>query len=155
MDETPHENAAELRIRPSQGPTDYAPLAAIWRSAVTATHDFLAETDREEIESTLESDDFPAVWLVVAEVDGRQVGFSGVLNGNLEMLFVDAGRRCVGIGTKLLTHAIEDHEVRTVDVNEQNAQAVEFYMRRGLQVVGRSETDDAGRPYPLLHLSLS
>lgn len=155
MDETPHENAAELRIRPSQGPTDHAPLAAIWRSAVTATHDFLAETDREEIESTLESDDFPAVWLDVAELDGREVGFSGVLNGNLEMLFVDAGRRGVGIGTKLLTHAIEEHEVRTVDVNEQNAQAVEFYMRRGFQVVGRSETDDAGRPYPLLHLSLS
>jgi putative acetyltransferase len=40
-----------------------------------------------------------------------------------------------------------------VNVNEQNAQAVGFYSRSGFVVVGRSELDDAGRPYPLLHMS--
>ncbi|MDN5604308.1 acetyltransferase [Rothia sp. HC945] len=154
MNEQSYAGEIGIRVRPVRAPDDYAPLVAIWRSAVNATHDFLAEADREEIESTMETGYFPAVSLDVAELDGRQVGFSGVLNGNLEMLFVDAGQRGVGIGTKLLTHAIEEHGVRNVDVNEQNAQAVEFYTRRGFHVVGRSETDDAGRPYPLLHLRL-
>ncbi|WP_152347545.1 acetyltransferase [Brevibacterium sp. CFH 10365] len=155
MSEQPDLSAGELRIRPSHGPEDFAPLVAIWRSAVDATHDFLAEPDRDEIESHLESDYFPAVSLTVAELNGRPVGFSGVLDGNLEMLFIDAKQRGTGIGTRLLSHAVEDHGVRNVDVNEQNRQAVEFYTRRGFHVVRRSETDDAGRPYPLLHLQLT
>ncbi|WP_369803267.1 hypothetical protein [Mycobacterium sp. E2699] len=40
-----------------------------------------------------------------------------------------------------------------MDVNEQNCQVVDFYSRRGFVVVGRSELDDAGGPYPLLHMS--
>ncbi|WP_396954364.1 acetyltransferase [Nesterenkonia sp. CL21] len=144
-----------VSIRPSIGAAEYPTLAAIWRGAVDATHDFLAEADRDEIETRLQSDYFPAVVLSVAERDGRPVGFSGVLDGTLEMLFVDATHRDSGIGTALLAHAIKDHAVTTVDVNEQNASAAGFYAHRGFEVVGRSETDEAGRPYPLLHLRLS
>ena len=144
-----------LSIRPSIGAADYPALAAIWRGAVDATHDFVAEADRDEIEARLQSDYFPAVVLSVAERDGRPVGFSGVLDGTLEMLFVDATQRDGGIGTALLTHAIRDHGVTKVDVNEQNVSAAGFYAHRGFEVVGRSETDEAGRPYPLLHLRLS
>ncbi|WP_166822328.1 acetyltransferase [Brevibacterium limosum] len=155
MSEQPDLSAGALRVRPSRGPEDFAPLVAIWRSAVDATHDFLAESDRDEIESKLSSDYFPAVSLTVAELNGRPVGFSGVLDGNLEMLFIDVKQRGTGIGTRLLSHAVEDQGVRNVDVNEQNRQAVEFYTRRGFHVLRRSETDDAGRPYPLLHLQLT
>ena len=155
MNEQPDLGASELRVRPSGGPVDFAPLVAMGRSAVDATHEFLADADRDEVESRLESDYFPAVSLTVAELNGRPVGFAGVLDGNLEMLFIDAKQRGTGIGTSLLSHAINDHGVRYVDVNEQNRQAVEFYTRRGFQVVRRSETDDAGRPYPLLHLQLT
>jgi hypothetical protein len=42
----------------------------------------------------------------------------------------------------------------TVDVNEQNPQAVGFYLHIGCEVVGRSELDGMGKPYPLLHLRL-
>ncbi len=134
---------------------EYPALVAIWRSAVDATQDFLAETHREEIEGHLQSDYFPAVTLTVAELDGQPVGFSGVLDGNLEMLFVDAARRRGGIGSALLSHAIVVHGVTTVDVNEQNAGAAGFYAHGGFEVVGRSETDEAGRPYPLLHMRLT
>lgn len=143
------------RIRPSAGPAEYPALVAIWRRAVDATHDFLSPADRDEIEARLASDYFPAVTLSVAERDGRPVGFSGVLDGTLEMLFVDAAERAGGIGTALLAHAIRDQGVVRVDVNEQNGSAAGFYLSRGFQVVGRSATDEAGRPYPLLHLELA
>lgn len=155
MSEQPLGGGTELSIRPSNGLIDYPLLKAIWRSAVNATHGFLSEADRREIESKLETDYFPAVSLSVAELDGRPVGFSGVSEGKLEMLFIEAGRRGGGIGSRLLRHAVNDHGVSGVDVNEQNVQAVEFYTHRGFCVVGRSETDDAGRPYPLLHLQVS
>ena len=44
------------------------------------------------------------------------------------------------------------HPVLTVNVNEQNASGAGFYQRLGFEVIGRSPVDDAGRPYPLLHL---
>lgn len=144
----------DLSIRPSIGAAEYPALAAIWRGAVDATHDFLAEADRAGIEAKLQSDYFPAVALSVAERDGRPVGFSGVLDKTLEMLFVDATQHGGGIGTALLTHAIREYGVTRVDVNEQNVSAAGFYVHRGFEVVGLSETDEAGRPYPLLHLRL-
>ena len=36
-------------IRPSMGPAEHPALLAIWRSAVDATLDALAEPDRDEI----------------------------------------------------------------------------------------------------------
>jgi hypothetical protein len=42
----------------------------------------------------------------------------------------------------------------TVDVNEQNPRAYAFYQRYSFVDVGRSEVDSAGRPFPLLHMSL-
>lgn len=146
---------SSVTIRPSLGAADYPALVAIWRSAIDATHDFLADADRDEIETHLATDYFPAVDLSVAEVGGRPVGFAGTLDGALEMLFVDATQRGNGIGTALLTHAITEHGVTRVDVNEQNASAAGFYAQRGFEVVGRSATDDAGRPYPILHLRLA
>ncbi|GAA4811967.1 acetyltransferase [Tomitella cavernea] len=148
----PFEGTPDISIRSTFGPEEYPRLVAVWRSAVDATHDFLAEEHRAEIESHLASDYFPQVESYVAERGGVPVGFAGVAEGNLEMLFVDASARGQGIGSALLSSVVAGHGVRTVDVNEQNAQAVGFYDRHGCRVAGRSELDDQGRPYPLLHM---
>ena len=124
----------------------------VWRSAVDATHQFLAEEHRDEIESRLASDYLPQVDLYVADRGGVPVGFAGVSGESLEMLFVGARERGQGVGTALLSSVVAERGVTTVDVNEQNAQAVAFYRRRGFTLVGRSELDDQGRPYPILHL---
>ncbi|MFW0787237.1 acetyltransferase [Gordonia sp. CPCC 206044] len=142
-------------IRGVTGPEEYPRLVEIWRSAVDATHDFLAEPDRDGIESHLASDYLPQVDLHVADQDGLPVGFAGVSGDSLEMLCVDTRRRGDGIGTGLLSFVVAECGVRTVDVNEQNAQAVEFYRHRGFTIVGRSELDDQGRPYPIFHMALS
>lgn len=144
----------QVSIRRATGPEEYPRLVEIWRSAVDATHDFLSETDRDEIESQLVSDFLPQVDLHVAERGGDLVGFAGVSEKSLEMLFVDARQRSHGVGTALLAFAVDTLGVNAVDVNEQNAHAVEFYRRRGFTVVGRSELDDQARPYPILHLAL-
>lgn len=141
-----------MRIRDCVGSAEYPRLVAIWRSAVAATHDFLAEADRAAIESQLAGKYFPGVRVTVAEIDGEPVGFAGTAGEQLEMLFVHADARGHGVGTALLEHAMAEQQIRLVDVNEQNEQAVGFYVRRGFVVTGRRERDDAGRPYPLLHM---
>jgi len=142
-------------IRSSHGPAEYPELIAIWRSAVRATHDFLEEADFRRIEDGLASTYFPAVSLIVAERDGRPVGFAGVAEGGLEMLFVSNAARGHGIGTALLDVATSEHDVTRVDVNEQNTGARGFYLSRGFEQVGRSDLDGDGRPYPILHLALA
>ncbi len=144
---------ADLVIRTDAGPQDYPRCVEIWRSAVEATHDFLAEADRTEIGSQLASTYLPAVQLTVAELDGVPVGFAGTAEDKLEMLFVHDDHRNQRVGSALLDHVLS-HGVTDVDVNEQNSQALGFYLVNGFEVIGRSETDDQGRDYPILQLRL-
>ncbi|MGW6005626.1 GNAT family N-acetyltransferase [Oerskovia enterophila] len=144
----------ELTLRPVDGPSEYPALVEIWRSAVRATHDFLDDADFERIEAALSPVYLPAVTLVVAEREGRSIGFAGVSEGILEMLFVRNEARGDGVGSALLAEAIDHHGVTRVDVNEQNAGARAFYLARGFRAVARSPLDGDGRPYPILHLQL-
>ena len=139
-------SVADLNIRDTLGANEYPRLVEIWRSAVDATHDFLADDHRAEIEARLASEYFPHVRLFVADMDGRPVGFAGIAGEKLEMLFIDAAQRSRGVGSALLACVVDEHAVTSVDVNEQNTQAVDFYFRRGFVLVGRSELDGDGRP---------
>ena len=139
-------------IRPVTGADEYPALVRIWARAVEATHDFLDAADRDRIRARLVADYFPQVLLTVAERGGRPVGFAGTAAGGLEMLFVDPAVHGTGVGSALLAHVRRRQGVTRVDVNERNAGALAFYRARGCIVTGRSPLDDAGRPYPLLHL---
>lgn len=46
-------------------------------------------------------------------------------------------------------------DIQLIDVNEQNQSAKAFYQVMGFEEYARSEVDDAGRPYPILHLQRS
>ncbi|WP_229577881.1 GNAT family N-acetyltransferase [Kocuria rhizophila] len=146
---------SEPVIRACRGPQEHPALVRICRSAVEATHDFLSVADREASAAHLEPDCFPAVELTVATLDGEPVGFVGTLDGSLEMLFVSDDHRGRGIESSLLAHVRRERGVTAVDVNEQNPGAVGFYEHHGFRTVGRNATDEAGCPYPILHLALA
>lgn len=142
-----------LSLRTNVLGDEYPRLVEVWRSAVDATHHFLRPADRDDIERRLPTDYLPHVRLAVAELDGEIVGFAGIADQKLEMLFVDAAFRGAGVGSVLLAHVCAADSVRFVDVNEDNGQAVTFYRNRGFDVIARSELDDDGRPYPLLRMA--
>ncbi|QEF97939.1 putative N-acetyltransferase YjaB [Stieleria maiorica] len=135
---------------------DYSTLIEIWEASVRATHDFLQEGDIERLRPMILDQYFDAVDLRCAKSDAGEIrGFCGVHEGNIEMLFVAPQGRGSGIGRLLTEHAIEQQGAARVDVNEQNEQAVGFYKRMGFRVTGRSPLDGQGKPYPLLHMTLS
>ena len=93
--------------------------------------------------------------LVTARDDnGRALGFAGVDDGKLEMLFISPAYRGKGVGAALLDLTVRELGVTDVDVNEQNAQARGFYEHEGFEVIGRSETDEQGEPFPIQHMHL-
>ena len=135
---------------------DHQRLIEIWESSVRATHDFLAEEDLMELKSLILEQYFDAVDLKCAKnSDGDILGFCGVHDSNIEMLFVSPGAFGNGVGSLLASHAIHNQGATKVDVNEQNGQALGFYQHIGFSVIGRSPFDRQGKPYPLLHMELS
>lgn len=133
--------------------TDYSRLIEIWESAVLNTHDFLKKEDFIYYKKQLPIY-FQHVTLLGFEQQGILVGFMGIAEQNLEMLFVDNNCRGTGIGKKLITHAIANLQVTKVDVNEQNTQAVGFYTHIGFNILSRSDLDGEGKEYPILHMHL-
>jgi putative acetyltransferase len=138
-------------IRPSQ-PADTPVLTDIWRRSVRATHDFLSEQDFLEIERMVAEQYLPHAPLWVIAPEGQPAGFMGMSGAHVDALFIDPARRAQGLGRAMLEHAARLAGKLSVDVNEQNAQAIGFYEHMGFTRTGRSPTDGAGRPYPLLHM---
>ncbi|HLJ82285.1 MAG TPA: acetyltransferase [Ktedonobacterales bacterium] len=135
------------------GPDDYSRVVEVWEASVRATHEFVTEADIEVIRP-LVRDSLPQVphLLCARERAGQVAGFIGVENGKVEMLFVHPAWRGQGIGRRLLSYAVTTLGASELDVNEQNPQAIGFYLRMGFEVVGRSAVDSIGKPYPLLHM---
>ncbi|WP_049622577.1 acetyltransferase [Frateuria defendens] len=137
---------------------DALALLDIWRRAVRATHHFLSPEDFAAIEAIVERYVVQATFWVVVDETGRPLGFMAVSAAHIEALFVDPDRHGQGIGARLVAHAARlatPAGVLTVEVNEQNAQAVGFYRHLGFRQTGRTDVDGDGRPYPLLQLRRS
>ncbi len=129
-------------------------ILAVWERAVLATHDFLTAQDFQEIKTFLQQFDFTTLEVYCLIRQEKISGFMAIHDRKLEMLFIDSDYFGIGLGRSLLDYAVQVLDVDRVDVNEQNIQAVGFYKKMGFQVVDRSETDDQGRNYPLLHMKL-
>ena len=135
---------------------DFPRVVEVWEASVRATHHFLTEADIQSLKP-LVGDELArlAVLMGVRDGAGQVVGFVGVEGEKVEALFIHPAWRGQGIGRRLLTYAVEMVGATEVDVNEQNEQAVGFYSRMGFEIAGRSDVDDMGRPFPLLHLRVS
>lgn len=140
-------------IRPATA-ADRDALLEIWRDSVRATHHFLTADDIEALTPEVRDIALVALEVWVMEDDaGQPVGFMGLDGAKLEALFLTPSHFGRGGGRQLVEHAHRLKGPLTVDVNEQNPAALKFYKACGFQLVGRSELDSSGRPFPLLHLS--
>lgn len=54
----------------------------------------------------------------------------------------------------MMDYAVKNFGASKVNVNEQNRGAKGFYEHMGFSVCCRTDTDDRGRPYPILYMEL-
>ncbi|MEK5234825.1 GNAT family N-acetyltransferase [Paenibacillus sp. FSL L8-0470] len=131
-------------------------LLGIWEASVRLTHLFLSEQAIAALRPVvLEGLREIGHLLVFTDEQEQLLGFIGVQDHKIEMLFVAPEAIGQGIGRKLVARVIEALDVHEVDVNEQNPQAAGFYEHMGFQVVDRSALDEQGNPFPILHMKLS
>ena len=134
---------------------DIEEILDTWESSVRATHDFLSEEDIISIKpQVIEGAKYVSKLLCVRDKNGIIKAFMGIHDFKIEMLFVSNESRGNGIGKRLVEYAIEVLNVNYVDVNEQNPQAVGFYKHMGFEIFKKSNFDEQGNPFPILHMKL-
>ena len=129
-------------------------LVDIWEKSVLATHDFLSTDEVAAIKKYVPQAITEVEHLAVAEEDGSSLGFIGINQRKIEMLFLDPDIRGRGLGKKLIQFMIDNYHVDSVTVNEQNSQAVGFYQHLGFKTYQRTDLDEEGNPYPLLYMKM-
>ena len=145
-------------IRPANklNTEEISQILLLWKTSVRATHHFLPEKMVIALRP-LVHEAFLAIehLLVLVDEYGHIQGFSGIEGDRLEMLFLAPDHFKQGLGKMLILHAISCFDIQYVDVNEQNPDATQFYQHIGFEIIGRSETDGQGNPFPILHLKLT
>ncbi|MBO6416984.1 GNAT family N-acetyltransferase [Enterococcus gallinarum] len=130
-------------------------LLIIWENAVRATHLFLSDHEIEEIKTYVPQALKEIPYLILIENENQvPVGFMGIVEQHLEMLFIANEERGKGLGKELLTYGIEKYLVNDLAVNEQNPLAKDFYEHMGFEVYKKTAFDEQGNPYPLIYMRL-
>jgi putative acetyltransferase len=131
-------------------------LLFIWESSVKATHHFLSENEIENIKNYVPQALKEIPHLIILEDENEiPVGFMGIAEHHLEMLFISDKERGNGYGKKLLKYGVDNYSVNDLAVNEQNPLAKGFYEYIGFKTYKRTDYDEQGNPYPLLYMKLN
>ena len=128
-------------------------LFQVWEASVRETHLFLSDKEIRIIRNYVPQALREVFRLIVLEDEEKHpVGFMGLEDQKLEMLFLSPEKRRRGFGKKLLVYGMENYSVNELAVNEQNPLAIGFYEHLGFQVYKRSRHDEQGNPYPILYM---
>lgn len=108
-------------------------LLDIWESSVKGTHFFLSRNEIENIKRYVPQALKDVPHLIIIEKENHiPVGFIGIVNQHLEMLFISDKERGKGFGKKLLRYGIEKYSINDLAVNEQNSLAKDFLRIYGI-----------------------
>ena len=130
-------------------------LLDVWLASVRASHHFLSEADIRTLTPQAEGAlrQIETLWIIQ---DGLlPIGFMGIQERKIEMLFLHPDHFRKGLGKELVQRAFRELKVEYVDVNEQNPDAARFYERMGFHTFRRDDTDDQGNPFPILRMKRS
>src|SRR5579862_27066 len=110
-------------------PAEFPQVVEVWEASVRATHHFVSESDIQFFRP-LVGESLPNVpdLACVRDSDNNIVGFIGISGSEIESLFIHPDWRGKGVGRRLIRYAVEERGATTLDVNEQNEQALGFYL---------------------------
>jgi len=136
--------------------TDHHPeILNVWEASVRATHHFLEEADIQVYKMLIGEEYLDTLQLFGIKHENDQLlGFIGISEKAIRLLFVLPTARAMGIGLSLVNYVYQHLYVNEVDVNEQNVQAYNFYKHLGFEVIERAATDAIGKPFPVLSMKI-
>ncbi len=141
-------------IRPYDAAMDLKRLSDIWFDASLKAHSFIGQARLVEQRQLIEEEYLPKAETWVACRGKEAVGFISLLGSFVGGIFIAPDRQGMGVGRKLISHALDRHGELSLEVYTANEQAVRFYTSLGFREVSRRDVDDFGYPFPnaALHL---
>ena len=126
---------------PSCRAAHHAELSDIWERSVRATHHWFDEADIRLLKATLPAHIDAFAHLLVAREKEKILGFIGIHDHFMDMLFVDADMQRRGIGTALLHAAERQFAVDSTSVLKDNQAAQAFYQQMGYKPICSTEQE--------------
>ena len=122
-------------------------LSSIWYRASLEAHHFLGQARLQEQHKLIEDIYLEKAETWVACLDGRPVGFIGLLDTFVGGLFVDPSAQGHGIGQGLIAHALALKDLLMLEVYANNVRACTFYRQLGFCEISRRPRDDDDLPF--------
>lgn len=143
-----------LLIRPYAA-EDNGALTEIWYRASTVAHGFLGDETLVAHRQRVSEIYLPQAETWVACLDGRPVGFLGLIDNVIGGLFVSPDAQGSGVGRALVAHGLALKGTLRLDVYALNHVAHSFYKRLGFVDVDRRPNDKEGLPFEEISMTLS
>lgn len=136
-------------------PGDLDSVADIWLAASRVGHAFFEEDELIRQQQLVRDIYLPAAENWLAVMDGRILGFIGLMDHFIGGLFVDPDAQRGGAGRALVRHALGLKGSLELDVYAANEGACSFYRSLGFVETGRRPDDEEGRPLEVIRMQLS
>lgn len=136
----------EVTIR-AYAAADKKMLSSLWYQASLEAHGFLGEARLQEQRKLVEDIYLEKAETWVACLDGRPVGFIGLLDSFVGGLFVAPSAQGHGIGRRLIAYALALKGQLMLEVYADNARACAFYRQLGFREISRRPKDDDDLPF--------
>lgn len=133
-------------------PSLYQELIDVWKASVQKSHHFFKPKELSFYEPYILKYIFSETVIYAIRCNKKIGGFICLSQNKVEMLYVHPSHQHKNIGKTLLLFAVNDLKIYKVDVHEENAEAVGFYMHLGYKIISKDKYDGNGKPHPLLHL---
>ncbi|WP_225230968.1 GNAT family N-acetyltransferase [Phocaeicola faecium] len=123
-------------------------LVRVWEASVRASHHFLTGEDIRRLSPWVAPALKETETLLVSFQADVPVGFMGIQDRKIEMLFLAPSCIGKGLGKQLVHLAVNRYKVAYVDVNEQNPHAAGFYRHLGFETFRRDENGRSRQSVP-------
>lgn len=121
-------------LRPYR-PTDVEDVLSTWEKASSLAHPFLSDAFQAEERKMIRDVYLPHSETWVVEVDGRVVGFIGLIGNEIGGLFLQPAYHGRKLGKLMVDKARELHGDLEVEVFEKNTVGRRFYKRYGFRLM--------------------
>lgn len=118
---------------------DLDTIMNIWLNSNIKFHNFIPKefwiNNYEYVKKSL-----PDATIYIFEEDDIIKGFIGIINNNIEGLFVKEEYQSCGIGRKLLDEIKKSNTTLTLSVFQKNSRALKFYLSNGFNIISTEES---------------
>lgn len=144
----------DIVIRPYVPEDDLKKLSRIWLDASLLAHPFIGEHRLLEQRTLIENEYLPNAETWVACIEDEPSGFISLLDTFIGGIFVSPPQQGLGVGRRLISHALNLAGLLEFEVYTDNKKAMKFYASIGFQELSRRAFDDDGHAFENARLRL-